>query len=272
MKKIWIILILTSCLLCGCSGVKPYVPEGSETQTELDTNDEHESGESETQIETESFQSESTLDTEKSSEVADKPGTLPDVSEIEQPNQSKVGEIGTYSFDVYENATFAYYYNKNTQVEKLVLIEYPSERWQTVVKMFVLETSFGGWEGLKNNLTSTFEAKVLAYKNISFEEGMYAHNATIPGSGMAKYYHKVELVDFSKDIHNLSTIQYYLGSIYDTYPNNDSDAVLNEIANGKYVAVLSNMSETESEKIKSDRTVFERIYERFELNELVSVE
>ena len=80
-------------------------------------------------------------------------------------------------------------------------------------------------------------------------------------------------LDWRTEIYDdLKEMQYYLGSIYDTYPNNDSDAVLNEIANGKYVAVLSNMSETESEKIKSDRTVFERIYERFELNELVSVE
>ena len=89
---------------------------------------------------------------------------------------------------------------------------------------------------------------------------------------MIKQFNENEIVDFAKTLENSATVQYYLGSIYATYPPNTHDAIMNELANGKYVSVLSNMCETESERLQEKEKIYQHIFERFGLQGLVSVE
>ncbi len=199
------------------------------------------------------------------------PGTLPEVSDLTQPDQSQVGKMGTYSFSTFNQASFGYFYNKDTQKERLVLIGYPSVG-QKQAELIVLETGFGGFDGLKKALVSSFEAKLLACLNISFEEGMYAHNAPFVGSGMESYYNDGESVNLATAQNNSARIQFYLGSMHEQYPASEQGSVVNELSSGKYLVMLANMYAEESKQLLSRKAVYDRIFERFELQEIVSVE
>lgn len=258
MKKlgtyIWLCVLIS--LLCGCSEINRNECEKAEGQNE-----------------TEVFLKDSEIDTEseETEELLDRPGGLEKVEEIQQPDQSIVGNRNKYSFDMFEELAFLYCYNGKTKEERLVLVERPKGIEQRHVKLLVLKTSLGGWNGFKESLTTNFEATVLAYKNITFEEGQYAFAASVPGSGMAKYYNVNEIVDFTKEINNTVDIQYYLGSIYSVYPVNAQDAIVNELESGKYVSVLSNMCEVESEQLLNKIEIYYRIFERFNLQKLVYI-
>lgn len=259
MKKVVLFssVVLLIGLLTGCSNATLNETERKNSENELDTGT------------TKEMLQGSEL---SSIEEVVPPGTLPNPDEIQQPNQSIVGNKGIYSLHEYKELAFAYYYNKDTTEERLILVEYPNSIDKTTTQLMVLETDFGGWEGLKRNLTSTFEATVLAYKNITFEEGNYAYNVSLPGSGMKEYYNEGEIVDLHKQFDNLSTVQYYWGSTYDSYPNNPQDAVINELSSGKYVSILSNAGKTESEQLSTKKEIYNRIFERYNLKEIVSVE
>lgn len=264
MKRNIIYLLLISCLISSCSGKRTEALDEGVTSEIVNS---QEIGNSQ---ETEDL--EEVKNSEEESVQVLPPGTLPEVSQIPQPDQSIVGELKEYSFDNYENLIFAYYYNEDTKEERMVMIEVPPLLNSKYPKLWILETTFGGWDGLRKHFTLSFEATVLAYKHISFEESEYAYNATVPGSGMAEYYNEGEVMDFSKEINKSNTIEYYLGRICKTCPENTHDTVMNEIENGSYVAVLSNASEVESERLKSRKETFESIYKRFGLKEVISVE
>lgn len=222
--------------------------------------------------ELEQSQKQSDRSEETESDTALRPGTLPDPDEITQPDQSAVGTVETFTIAEKNDQTFTYYFNASTKAERLVLIEFPMDMEETSVELLVLDTTFGGWDGLKDALDKPFDAKILAHKNISCEEGMYAHNATLPGSGMADKYHEGEIVDFNNIVNQTGDVQIYMGSIYHSLPSNTQDAIMNELPSGKFVSILSNIGSTESPQIAGKRAVFEKIYKRFGITEEVSVE
>lgn len=202
-------------------------------------------------------------------EQPQKPGTLPAVDTIAQPSQEKIGQEIEVGFHLYSEGTFVYYFNASTKSERLVLIEYPKESGKKEAELIVVEPNFGGWTGLRQALDGTFQAKLLAVKNISFEEGMYAHNATLPGSGMEKDFAEGEIVKNLDMLVNNNIEQVYVGAIYDEKPRSESGAVFIALSE-EYVTILTNASDSASDALESNLEVYERIYERFGLTALVS--
>lgn len=243
-KRIWMMFLFTI-LLVGCG-----------TADDIESN------------KTEENRTEA-LSSEDSTMQPQKPGTMPSVDNIEQPSQEKIGQEKEVGLCLYAEGTFVYYFNASTKSERLVLIEYPKEIGEKEAELIVVEPSFGGWTGLRQALEGTFQAKLLAVKNISFEEGMYAHNATLPGSGMEKYFAEGEIVKDLDMLVNNNTEQVYVGALYNQKPSNEAGAVFIAISE-EYVTILTNASDSVSDALESNLKVYERIYERFGLTSLFS--
>lgn len=244
MKKSILMMFLFSTLLVGC---------GTADDIESSMTEENRS---------------EVLSSEDDTKQPEKPGTLPATDNIEQPNQEKIGQEIEVGLRLYSEGTFVYYFNASTKSERLVLIEYPKEIGEKEAELIVVEPSFGGWTGLRQALEGTFQAKLLAVKNISFEEGMYAHNATLPGSGMETYFAEGEIVKDLDKLVNNNIEQVYVGAIYNEKPSNQAGGVFISIAE-EYVTILTNAGDLESDALESNLEVYEKIYERFELTSLL---
>ena len=191
------------------------------------------------------------------------PGTLPEVATIPQPDQSEVTSVGTYSFDTFDVTSFAYFYNQKSKEERLVLVEGGAGRAVKYVQLLILETDFGGATGLKSALNEPFQAKLLAYKNISFQEGQYAYNASL-AVGCAEE----ERIDLKSEFKNETENQMYFGNVRSSYPEYPSDAIVAELNSGRFAMIATNVKEEESEGLKKNKEIYERIFERFGLDEI----
>ena len=156
------------------------------------------------------------------------------------------------------------FYNQKSKEERLVLVEGGAGKY---AQLLILETDFKGAVGLKSALDETFQAKLLAYKNISFEEGQYAYNASL-AVGCANE----ERIDLKSDVKNETDNQMYFGSVRSSYPEYPSDVIATELNSGRFVMIATNVNEEESEGLQKNKEIYERIFERFGLEEIVSVE
>lgn len=195
------------------------------------------------------------------------PGTLPEVATIPQPDQSEVTSVGTYSFDTFDVTSFAYFYNQKSKEERLVLVEGGAGRAVKYVQLLILETDFGGATGLKSTLNEPFQAKLLAYKNISFQEGQYAY-----GASLAESCANEERIDVNSEFKNEMDYQMYFGNVSSSYPKYPGDAIVTELNSGRFVMIVTNVNEEGSEGLQKAKEVYECIFERFGLKEIVSVE
>ena len=256
MKKVWPMMVWV-CVVCGgCAGDMDLdATESSEPKTQYNGTEINHATLENTE--------ENNITSETVYELVP-PGTLTDVSTIPQPDQSEVTSIGTYSFDIFDITSFAYFYNQKSKEERLVLVEGGAGKY---AQLLILETDFKGAAGLKNALDETFQAKLLACENISFEEGEYAYNASL-AIGCADEERK----DLNSEFINETDNQIYIGNVRASYPKYPSDAIVTELNSGRYVMIATNVNEEESEGFQKNTEIFERIFERFGLEEIVSVE
>ena len=255
MKKVWLMMVC-ACVVCvgcvGCAGdmdldaTKSSKPNTQHNETEINH---------------------ATLENAEEKKTTTPPGTLPEVASIPQPDQSEVTSVGTYSFDTFDVTSFAYFYNQKSKEERLVLVEGGAGRAVKYVQLLILETDLGGATGLKSALNEPFQANLLAYKNISFQEGQYAY-----GASLAESCANEERIDVNSEFKNEMDYQKYFGNVSSSYPEYPSDAVVTELNSGRFVMLMTNVNEEESEELQKAKEVYERIFERFGLEEIVSVE
>ena len=256
MKKIWMMMVCV-CVVCGgCAGDMDLADtESSEPKTQHNGTEINHAILENTE--------ENNITSETVFELVP-PGTLPDVSSIPQPDQSEVTSIGTYSFDIFDITSFAYFYNQKSKEERLVLVEGGAGKY---AQLLILETDFKGAAGLKSALDEIFQAKLLACKNISFEEGQYAYNASL-AVGCANE----ERIDLKSEFKNETDNQMYFGNVRPSYPKYPSDAIVTELNSGRFVMIATNVNEEGSEGLQENKEIYERIFERFGLEEIISVE
>lgn len=174
------------------------------------------------------------------------PGTLAQVDAIPPADQSMVGKTVPILFAEKQSAIcFHYLYDADTGTERLSVIV-PA----VLPLLIVFETQLGGAEALCEKISqeAVFDAKILAFVNISFEENMYAVAA---------------------------------GSVYEeaTYKVIDiSDP--GELAPGEYVGIVGKSGETyisdmkgadplsANEDLQKNLGVYYRMYTRFSLEHL----
>ena len=104
------------------------------------------------------------------------PGTLPDVSRIPAADQALVGQTVTVIFARMQQVIPFYYLCEGAAGTERLAVVIQTDR---IPLLLVLETRLGGLPGLCDVIRrqESFEARILAATNISFEEGMYAGNA-----------------------------------------------------------------------------------------------
>ncbi len=259
MKKVWLMMVC-ACVACGgCAGNRSLdATESNEPKTQHNG------------IEINHASLENTEENNVTSETVDgtkPPGTLPDVSTIPQPDQSEVTSVGTYSLDMFDVTSFAYFYNQKSKKERLILVEGGAGRAVKFVQLLILETDFQGATGLKRALNEPFQAKLLAYKNISFQEGQYAYSVSFAESCANE-----ERIDVKSEFKNETDNQIYFGNVRSSYPQYPSDAIVTELNSGRFVMIATNVNEEGSEGLQKAKEVYERIFARFGLEEIVSVE
>lgn len=175
------------------------------------------------------------------------PGTLRDVSSIEQAEQTDVGK--TVSL-ILGDKVFYYFIDRETDQERLMILE-SVEFAQNLGRITVYETALGGLDGLLKGMDKAFDAKILAVSNISWEEynsasttKQYMDYALDSGELSSK-----EVIGLTDSVKHPATLQWYC-------------TVREE---GNTVALLSNLTDSDSAWLNACFERIDSILYRFDL-------
>lgn len=185
----------------------------------------------------------------------DAPGTPPDVELIPPADQSMLGQTVSIILAQEQQAIpFCYVCDKTTGTERLaVILENVN-----IPLLIVFETDLGGVSGLCGVIRTEreFSATILAMVNISFyPEAFYAYNACTGTYGL----NASEIIDISAPAETEHGV--YLGIVGTAYSR---DGELWCMLKGTGVSM-------ESDGLASDIEVFQRIFSRFGIEELINI-
>lgn len=183
------------------------------------------------------------------------PGTQADPGAIPQPEQDSVGTTVQISLTFPDSdgkyaVAFHYLRNEETGNENLVLIL--SDDKLNFPLLIVLKTDFGSANVMLEHIQDqkVFTGEILAMVNTDYEEGIiFVRNAVLGTTGIADH----EIVDIQSP-GQLDGIEY-----------------IGYLSSDQALMVKGGSGEEISEELENDLNVWRKIYDRFNLSDLVSL-
>ena len=203
------------------------------------------------------------------------PGTLRDPQFIPQPEKHDIGVKVDVDAEglvniVLDSAerTFVYVWSHEKEQGRLVVFSNPNpETGYTTV--WIYAPSFFGGSGLCAALQNGFSMEIVDVINITFEEGMYIHNSTFYNEEYLNELNGDEIIsiDSSAGMSSGKT-EYYFGFLT---KGNSNNKALQKVSEDISVFLAANLSEVDSERMKSNIDVFTRIVYRFSLTDVLGL-
>ena len=194
------------------------------------------------------------------------PGTLPAVDEIPKAVKTGVGKSRSVSLLSHEkNVVFAYYYDKATAKEWLVVV---SGFLSNVSQLTIYEPAFGGVQNFTNSLGMSFNAVLLDVCYISTQEAGYLLSGALRSEEDADV--GKEIVNLHEAPDNPNSLEFYCGILDLDFENSSwgtGQSVWQEIAPSAAVLISGNLQNDQSEELRTGKETFERVYARFGLED-----
>lgn len=188
------------------------------------------------------------------------PGTLPDVEDIEQPDDSKIGTKAIVNFNTTGESAFIYYYNTETSEERLVCIKRSGDMISNS-SLYVYDTNLQGYEGLRNSLENgSVEATIVANAAISAQEANSLFVSIVYG--------QADYAEVEKNLVSSETIgegeQIFLGAFVANTSGNQMDKFIWSVrSDGTAYMINGAIAGAESQGFANSHQVFEKIVQRY---------
>ena len=200
------------------------------------------------------------------SHVSPEPDTLPPLEALPKALRTKIGKTQTVFLPSQgDDIPFAYYYNKETGLERLVVV---SPFVEDVSQLTIYAPNFGGIRNFTKNLQTQFEAVLLETCYISIQEATYIKHSALRSEEEADV--EKEIVKLPGAPDNPNSLEFYCGILDLDFENSSwgtGQSVWQEIAPSAAVLISGNLQNDQSEELRTGKETFERVYARFGLED-----